>query len=85
MRRPAYAQFMRYVVVGGASNALGYLVFLWLAWWGGAPKLAMTLVYVSGALAGFVGNRLWTVAGDGRLGRTALRYALARVSGYGLI
>jgi len=82
--RPSHAQLLRYLLVGLLSNSVGYLVFLLLAWWGGAPKVAMTLVYVIGALTGFFGNRNWTFRDRGRAGRSAFYYFLAHGSGYTL-
>lgn len=67
-------QFVRYAVVGLASNLLLYLLYLVLTWFGMGPKLAMTLGYCVGTLQTFYVNRAWTFGGSG--GRWALaRYA----------
>jgi putative flippase GtrA len=82
--RESHTQLLRYLLVGALSNSVGYLVFLLIAWWGGAPKVAMTLVYVTGALTGFFGNRNWTFRDRGGTGRSAFFYFLAHGSGYSL-
>ena len=75
-------QLIRYGLVGVASNAAIYLVYLLLTYLGMEAKSAMTLVYLIGASIGFVGNRKWTFAHRGDSRSAALRYVLAHVFGY---
>lgn len=75
-------QLIRYGLVGVASNAAIYLVYLLLTYLGMEAKSAMTLVYLIGASIGFVGNRNWTFAHRGGTSSTALRYVLAHAFGY---
>lgn len=77
-------QLIRYGLVGVASNAAIYLVYLLLTYLGMEAKSAMTLVYLIGASIGFVGNRKWTFAHRGDPGSAAMRYVLAHVLGYTL-
>lgn len=75
-------QLIRYGLVGVASNAAIYLVYLLLTYLGMEAKAAMTLVYLIGASIGFAGNRNWTFAHRGGTSSAALRYVLAHVFGY---
>jgi putative flippase GtrA len=75
-------QLIRYGLVGVASNAAMYFVYLLITYLGVEPKKAMTLVYIIGASIGFIGNRKWTFAHRGDSARAALRYVLAHLFGY---
>jgi putative flippase GtrA len=77
-------QLARYAVVGVASNLAGYLAYLLLTWLNVGPKLAMSLVYITGASVGYFGNRQWTFAHKGKVTSTLLKYGLAHCSGYAL-
>lgn len=75
-------QLIRYGLVGLASNAAIYFIYLLLTYLGMEAKSAMTLVYLIGASIGFVGNRNWTFAHRGGPSSAVLRYVLAHVFGY---
>ncbi len=75
-------QLIRYALVGAASNAAAYIVYLLLTGLGAKPKTAMTLVYIVAGCIGFIGNRKWTFAHSGSASRAALSYVLAHVLGY---
>lgn len=75
-------QLIRYGVVGVASNAAIYLIYLLITYLGMEAKAAMTLVYLIGATIGFVGNRKWTFAHRGNSSNAAVRYVLAHLCGY---
>lgn len=75
-------QLIRYSLVGVASNATIYLVYLLITYLGVEPKTAMTFVYIIGASIGFIGNRKWTFAHRGNSSSAALRYVLAHLLGY---
>jgi len=77
-------QLIRYGLVGAASNAVVYLLYLLITRLGVEPKTAMTLVYIIGGFIGFIGNRKWTFAHRGGASGAALRYVLAHLSGYSL-
>jgi putative flippase GtrA len=78
------AAFLRYAVVGLVSNASGYAVYLLVTWLGVAPMVAMSLLYFAGAMIGFVGNRKWTFAHQGKVFRSLVRYWITHVLGYAL-
>ncbi len=75
-------QLLRYAIVGLVSNAVGYSFYLLLTHAGVAPKITVTLLYVSTATLAFVGNRRLTFQSRGRLMGPALRYAIAHSLGY---
>ena len=75
-------QLIRYGLVGVASNAAIYFVYLLITNFGVEPKMAMTLVYLIGASIGFIGNRKLTFAYRGDSTSAALRYVLAHLFGY---
>ncbi len=77
-------QFTRYVIVGVASNLAGYLVYLMLTFFYVGPKLAMTIVYLVGALVSFIGNHRWTFAYKGTLFSPLIKYVAAHTCGYTL-
>lgn len=75
-------QLLRFVVVGLASNVIGYLLYLLVTHFGVAPKLAMTVLYAIGAFIGFLGNQKYTFEHQGRLMATGWRYLMAHSFGY---
>lgn len=75
-------QLIRYGLLGVASNAVIYFIYLTLTYLDVEPKTAMTLVYVIGVSIGFIGNRKWTFSHRGDPSRAALRYVLAHIFGY---
>lgn len=75
-------QLIRYGLIGAASNAAIYFIYLLITYLGMEAKSAMTLVYIVGAFIGFVGNRKWTFAHRGDSSSAALRYVLAHLCGY---
>lgn len=78
----AQRQFVRYSVVGLASNLLCYLVYLGLTGAGIHPKLAMTLLYGMGVLQTFVFNRRWTFRHGGARDSAFYRYCALYALGY---
>lgn len=78
----ALTQFARYAVVGLASNAIGYVIYIALTNLGLGPKLAMSLMYAIGVLQTFVFNRNWSFRFAGAAAPALVRYALAYALGY---
>jgi putative flippase GtrA len=76
------AQLLRFAVVGLASNVIGYLLYLFVTYLGVIPKLAMTILYGVGVITGFVGNRRYAFAHQGRLMAAGWRYLIAHSVGY---
>lgn len=81
-RQSGIRQLTRYAVIGIASNLAGYFAYLLLTLISVGPKLAMTLVYVTGASVGYFGNRQWTFAHRGEILPTLIKYGLVHCCGY---
>lgn len=75
-------QILRYTLVGVLTNFFAYALYLYLAPVWGAPKLAMTALYTTGALISFFANRRFTFRHDGHIGGAGVRYLLVQLSGY---
>lgn len=75
-------QLTRFAVVGIASNATLYALFVLLTFLGLDPKVAMTLLFILGVLANFVANRIWTFGHRGRPAGALARYAVLYLGGY---
>lgn len=82
-RLPA-AQLLKYALVGLLSNTCGYALYLVLTEMGSTPKLTMTVLYTSGALIGFVGNRRLTFSHQGGILDSGIRFILAQAGGYAI-
>lgn len=77
-----HKQFIRYAVVGLASNGTSYFLYLLATWLGVGPKTAMTLLYLLGVLQTFVFNKRWTFGHRGSHGVVFFRYCMAYGLGY---
>lgn len=77
-------QLVRYAAIGLASNALAYLCYLALTSFGLWPESAMTIVYVSCALLGFLANRRLTFSHQGNMISSGARYVMAQGLGYAI-
>jgi len=75
-------QLTRWLVVGAVVNAALYLVYLGLTRSLLAPRTAMTVVYVTGVLLGFIGHRRWSFEHRGRIEPALIRYVGAYLLGY---
>ena len=80
--RTTLGQLLRYGIVGLASNALGYALYLGLSYAGLGPKLAMSLLYVLGMLQTFVFNKRWSFRHEGMHGQAFIRYIVTYGIGY---
>ena len=78
------AQILRYGIVGLASNALGYVLYIGFTALGIAPKLAMSLLYMVGVLQTFVFNKSWTFRYAGQGSSAFRRHVLLYAVGYGV-
>ena len=47
-------QLISYAIIGVVSNVSGYLIYLLLTFFLVGPKMAMTAVYLTGAIVGFL-------------------------------
>jgi putative flippase GtrA len=82
VRPSTVAQLLRFGLVGLATNAVGFAIYLGLTQLGTPPMLAMSLVYGAGVLQGFWANRRWTFSFQGAGGPALARYCAAYAIGY---
>lgn len=75
-------QLIRFAMIGIVSNLLGYVVYLLLTFFLVEPKIAMTLVYLTGATVGYFGSRQVTFTHKGKILPTLIKYSLAHALGY---
>jgi len=75
-------QLGRYLIVGLASNAIGYVLYLVLTAEGMGHKVAMTLLFVVGVLQTFIFNKRWSFDHQGATGSALLRYFTAYAAAY---
>lgn len=75
-------QLIRYGIVGVASNAVGYLIYLAITAAGVEHKLAMTLLYAVGVAQTFIFNKRWTFRSDDSTGAALVRYIVVYALGY---
>lgn len=76
------SQLFSYGMVGIAVNLAAYLVYLFITYLGGTPKITMSVLYVATALVSFLGNRKLTFAYTGGLLGSGLRFSIAHFFGY---
>lgn len=77
-----FSQFWRYAVVGVASNALLYGLYIALTAVGLLPLVAMSLMYALGVLQTFTFNRRWSFASRTAMPSAFARYLMAYAFGY---
>lgn len=75
-------QVARWFVVGAAVNAILYIAYLGLTRSLLEPKPAMTIVYLTGVVIGFVGHRKWSFQHAGRWDGAFARYLVVYSVGY---
>jgi putative flippase GtrA len=79
---PAVSPLIRYGIVGFLTNLAGYLVYLLVTWLWLEPKLAVTLLYPVGVVAGYFGHARYSFAYRGRATSGLFRYLIAHALGY---
>ena len=82
-RWPAVLKLIRYGVVGLLTNLAGYAIYLLLTWSWLEPKVAVTVLYPVGVIAGYFGHARYSFAYQGRMASGMARYLAAHAIGYG--
>ena len=77
-------QLLRYGIVGIASNASIYVLYLVITWLGVGPKVAMTALYLLGVAQSFVFNKKWSFRFAGSTTPALVRYVIVYAIGYGV-
>lgn len=75
-------QFLRYAIIGIASNVLLYILFLVFTGLGLGHKTAMTCLYGVGVVQSFYFNKRWSFGHDGASHIALVRYLLVYISFY---
>ncbi|WP_410054762.1 GtrA family protein [Legionella genomosp. 1] len=75
-------QLIIYALIGLLTNGSAYMIYLLLTHWGVSSKLAVTLLYSTGSLIGFLGNRRLTFNHTGNLRAIYIRYSVVQILGY---
>lgn len=75
-------QFLRYSLVGVASNVVGYSFYLLVTSIGLGSIQGMSLVYACAGLASFAGNKKWTFGDNTRTSKIFPRYVAIQITGY---
>jgi putative flippase GtrA len=70
-------QFIRYAVVGVATNGTGYLLFYLLTTLGLSPVVTISIIYPTHLVVAFFLNKRWSFAHRGKVNMTAVKYLIA--------
>jgi putative flippase GtrA len=73
---------MRFAIVGLASNAVGFCLYLVMTWSGVGHKLAMSILFCVGTVQTFVFNKRWSFQYRHHDRTVILRYFAAYCVGY---
>lgn len=73
-RRETRKQLLRFLVVGGTSVAVDFVVYRWLAAVAVPPDAAKGGSYLAGVVVGFFGNKWWTFESARRSAAEPLLY-----------
>jgi putative flippase GtrA len=76
------AEFLRFGLVGLATNGAAYSIYLLLTGFGLEPLPALAVTYIYSILQSFFLNRVWSYRNDGPAGPSFFRYCIAYVSCY---
>jgi len=82
LRAGGSVQFLRYAIVGLASNAALYLLYLAFTSIGFGPKTVMTVLFATGVLMTFLVNHSWSFQSTARRRTTILKYVAVYAIGY---
>jgi len=82
LRRGDVLAFARYIVVGGAQNALIYGIGLGLLWLNFAAWQALALLYPLAVTVSFLANRSWSFGSRRKYRRQFRNYVLIYVVAY---
>lgn len=77
-------QFFRYCVTGLVQNGAGYLLYLLVTWLGVEPKIAMSVLFMTGVAISFLLNRNWSFGDKASAAGSLARFVIAYMIGYGL-
>ena len=75
-------QVLRFGIVGLVSNGILFVAYLALTEFGVGSNTAMTALYATGVLQGFIFNKKWTFSHDSQTLKTFTAYVFLYAIGY---
>ncbi len=76
------SQLLSYGAIGIVVNVLSYVIYLLVTYFGGTPKITMSVLYVLTAFVSFIGNKRLTFSYKGDFFGSGLRFSIAHFFGY---
>ncbi len=73
---------VRFGVVGLATSAIGYIIYLLITYFGVSPILTMSLMYLIGTILSFIGNKKFVFQDIRSSRKTLLQFAFIYFLGY---
>ncbi|WP_408642322.1 GtrA family protein [Salinivibrio proteolyticus] len=77
-------QFLKFSLVGMASNTVVYFTYLTVTYLGGTPKVTMTILYLCAVFISFSANAIWTFEYKSKKKKAFNRYIASHAVGYGV-
>jgi putative flippase GtrA len=78
-------QFLRYLVVGAATNFLVLTIYCGLSFWADvSPAPSLTVASGLGTLLSYVANRVWSFRFVGNSTASLVRYEIGYLGGFGV-
>lgn len=75
-------EFVRYAVVGAATNVFGFLLYVLLTTLGVSPVLTISIFYPIHIGVAFYLNKKWSFSHKGRITASAARYLISYIGCY---
>jgi putative flippase GtrA len=75
-------EFVRYAVVGAATNVFGFLLYVLFTTLGVSPVLTISIFYPIHIGLAFYLNKKWSFSHKGRISTSAVRYLITYVGCY---
>lgn len=79
---PTVKQASKYGTIGMVINVVGYCIYLLLTYLGTSPKIAFSVLYVTGTVISFASNRSITFSHSDSIAGSGLRFLIAYSFGY---
>jgi putative flippase GtrA len=69
-------EFIRYAVVGAATNVFGFMLYVLITTLGVSPVLTISIFYPVHVGTAFYLNKKWSFSHEGRISTSAVRYLI---------
>lgn len=77
-------QLLIYTITGILTNTVGFIIYLLITDFGGAPKLTMSFLYLSGAFVSFFTNSKLSFRYSGTISKAFFRFLTVHALGYSI-